>query len=151
MNQGKMVRPEGFEPPTLWFEAKCSIQLSYGRVLCSRVMAKCRAGKLGRWGGIGGGRRGRRKHGQSFHDVEAGAAEELVDDRFGEARGVVLNANSGGAFVQVQLADSVDLAEVAECYCGGFGGRSAVSVEDIELRHGVMIAARSLALSCCGV
>jgi hypothetical protein len=26
-----MVRPEGLEPPTLWFEARCSIQLSYGR------------------------------------------------------------------------------------------------------------------------
>lgn len=26
-----MVRPEGFEPPTLWFEAKYSIQLNYGR------------------------------------------------------------------------------------------------------------------------
>jgi hypothetical protein len=27
-----MVRPERFELPTLWFEAKCSIQLSYGRM-----------------------------------------------------------------------------------------------------------------------
>ncbi len=26
-----MVRPEGLEPPTAWFEAKYSIQLSYGR------------------------------------------------------------------------------------------------------------------------
>ena len=26
-----MVRPERFELPTLWFEARCSIQLSYGR------------------------------------------------------------------------------------------------------------------------
>ena len=25
------MRPEGFEPPTPWFEAKCSIQMSYGR------------------------------------------------------------------------------------------------------------------------
>src|SRR5437667_10602519 len=29
---GKMARPERFELPTLWFEARCSIQLSYGRV-----------------------------------------------------------------------------------------------------------------------
>jgi hypothetical protein len=28
----KMVRPERFELPTLWFVARCSIQLSYGRI-----------------------------------------------------------------------------------------------------------------------
>jgi hypothetical protein len=26
-----MARPERLELPTLWFEARCSIQLSYGR------------------------------------------------------------------------------------------------------------------------
>ena len=34
-----MVRPERFELPTLWFEAKCSIQLSYGRTLCEKLAA----------------------------------------------------------------------------------------------------------------
>ena len=48
---GEMVRPEGFEPPTLWFEAKCSIQLSYGRgVLLSQSVrqAECYAQTLRR-------------------------------------------------------------------------------------------------------
>tara|TARA_Y100001960_G_scaffold84541_1_gene90308 strand:+ start:967 stop:1194 length:228 start_codon:yes stop_codon:yes gene_type:complete len=30
---GNMARPERFELPTTWFEARYSIQLSYGRVL----------------------------------------------------------------------------------------------------------------------
>jgi hypothetical protein len=29
-----VVRPERFELPTLWFVARCSIQLSYGRAAC---------------------------------------------------------------------------------------------------------------------
>ena len=28
-----MARPEGFEPPTLCLEGRCSIRLSYGRVV----------------------------------------------------------------------------------------------------------------------
>jgi hypothetical protein len=42
----KVARPERFELPTLWFEARCSIQLSYGReatslpFLVTRVYAK---------------------------------------------------------------------------------------------------------------
>ncbi len=29
---GNKVRPEGLEPPTTWFEARYSVQLSYGRI-----------------------------------------------------------------------------------------------------------------------
>jgi hypothetical protein len=32
-----MVRPERFELPTLWFVARCSIQLSYGRISFEQI------------------------------------------------------------------------------------------------------------------
>ncbi len=52
-----MARREGFEPPTAWFEARNSIQLSYRRPLDNK---QCRNGKrkdgrdgrvsvIGRW------------------------------------------------------------------------------------------------------
>ena len=40
-----VVRPDGFEPPTTWFEARCSIQLSYGRRRAS--LAERGSGVLG--------------------------------------------------------------------------------------------------------
>ncbi len=32
-DRNTLARPEGLEPPTTWFEARYSIQLSYGRVV----------------------------------------------------------------------------------------------------------------------
>jgi hypothetical protein len=35
-----MVRPEGFEPPTLCLEGRCSIRLSYGRAVEVNLILK---------------------------------------------------------------------------------------------------------------
>src|SRR6184192_3377569 len=37
---GNLARPERFELPTYWFEASRSIQLSYGRAICSLAAAQ---------------------------------------------------------------------------------------------------------------
>ncbi len=41
-----MARPERLELPTLWFEARCSIQLSYGRAEKLNDIAFDRCGQV---------------------------------------------------------------------------------------------------------
>ena len=71
------------------------------------------------------------EHGEGFDDVEAGAAEELVDDRLGEAGGVVFDADCAGGLVEGELADAVDLADAGDCQSCGLRGLRSVSVEDV--------------------
>src|SRR5258707_5864475 len=86
----EMVRPEGFDPPTLWFEAKCSIQLSYGRGKQGSTDTKnsgysasrqllCR-NRLRRWR--------RNEHRHRLDDVKARTAQKLMDHRLRQPAGV---------------------------------------------------------------
>ncbi len=152
-----MVRPERFELPTLWFEAKCSIQLSYGRVLTTSLtpmrpakhqsrrwrieatigeLGHCRLDRRG-WRGVFG----LGDHGDGFDDVEAGAAEELMDDRAGEATGVVFHADRFGGFIECHAADAVDVADLGKGKHGPLGGWGSIAVEDVKLGHTAILSA----------
>ncbi len=63
-----MARPERLELPTLWFEARCSIQLSYGR---PDGIITLGARFLGMASGLTMDFRSARKQG-SKHDFEVG-------------------------------------------------------------------------------
>ena len=73
-----MVRPERFELPTLWFEAKCSIQLSYGREdRLYKANGESLPRQLRRRNRFRRKRRNKHRHG--FDNVETCAAQELMD------------------------------------------------------------------------
>jgi len=64
-----------------------------------------------------------------------------VNDGFGEASGIVFDADGFAGFVEVELANAVDLAEIGDGEDCCFGRRHAVTVENIKLCHIAMIAA----------
>lgn len=83
----------------------------------------------------------RREHGHGFDDVEAGAAQKLVDDRLGEAGGVVLDADGLFGFVQRDATNAIDFADFCDGKGSGLGGWHSVAVQNIKLGHASMIAA----------
>ena len=66
-----MVRPERFELPTYWFEASCSIQLSYGRTweIPGQILLRRRCGDWLRFR-----RRWDRVQRNALNDIKSGAA-----------------------------------------------------------------------------
>jgi hypothetical protein len=94
----------------------------------------CCCDRLGLWERSG-------EHGHGFYDVEAGAAQELVNDRLGEAGSVVLDADGLFSFAEFDAADSIDFADFGDGKGSGLGGGRSVAVQDIKLGHASMIAA----------
>jgi hypothetical protein len=88
----------------------------------------------------------RREHGHGFYDVEAGTAQELMNDRLGEARGVVLDTDRLLGFAELDATDSVDFANFGDGKGGSLGGGRSVAVQDIKLGHRTMIPAALLSV-----
>ena len=63
----------------------------------------------------------------------------MVHDLLVEAGGVVLDADGLPLFVQLDAADSVDFARIAEGEHGRFGWVVLVTVEDFQLGHELIV------------
>lgn len=68
-----------------------------------------------------------------------------MDDGLGEAAGVVLDADGLFAFVELEMADAVDLADASHGENRALGWRNAVAVENVELSHAASLAGLSRA------
>ncbi len=65
-----------------------------------------------------------------------------MDDRLGQAGGVVFDANRLLFLVKVEFADAIDFAQIGDCERCSLGGRHPIAVQNIKLCHALMIAAR---------
>ena len=111
----EVVRPERFELPTLWFVAKYSIQLSYGRThwlqtnhtQIIRVLAAAQCVLSDRWYRFRNGR-GRNQR-QLLGDLQAGLANELGYCGGAEPGGVEFNAQGAGFAIEAEPPDAVNV------------------------------------------
>src|SRR5271154_1015325 len=109
-----MVRPERFELPTLWFEAKCSIQLSYGRRKADCTTTKTNGESAAPQLRCSYRLRRRRhdEHRHLFDDINPCAAKKLVNHRLRQPAGIVLDLHSLLRFVELHAANAVHLANL---------------------------------------
>ena len=87
----------------------------------------------------GGGLRWRDKS-DLFNNVQARAAEKLVNNRLREAAGVVFHPDGLGGFTEIKLADAVYVADLGDGEHGGLAWRNAVTIDHIKLRHEGIVA-----------
>jgi len=86
------------------------------------------------------------KQRNAIKNIEAGTTEKLVHDGLSEARRVVLHANGFRCFVDQDVPDAVDLADLCQGHHGSLRGSRTVLIHHIKLCHGPDFTARSLAL-----
>ena len=106
---------------------------------CNAGAESLREGQRGEL--CGGGRPCRRgrcrglEEGDALEDIEAAAAEKLVDDGLRETGGIVLDADGAVGLGEVNAADAVDLTQAGEAEGGGFRGGGTIAIENIDCRH----------------
>ena len=112
MRLKKLVRPERFELPTLWFEAKCSIQLSYGREnnIRNKLSGESAALQLRRSNRL---RRGwRHEHRHLLYNVQPCPPQQLMDHWLRQPGGVIFYPHSFVRLIQFHAANAVNLAHL---------------------------------------
>ena len=132
-----MVRPERFELPTLWFEARCSIQLSYGRGK-TRETHRQTSENYDPWQLRRGNqlrRRRRYEHRHLLHDVQPRTPQKLMDHRLGQPAGVILHPHGLLRLLHFQSSNSVYLAHLCHCQRSGLARRNTITVKNIKLGH----------------
>jgi hypothetical protein len=134
----EMVRPERFELPTLWFEAKCSIQLSYGRTssilqpcFCNRRLNRSRRSNIFRFW----------NQRDRLHNVQPPTPQQLMDNRRRKPARVVLHPNCLFGFVKPECPNSVHIPHLRKCEHRLLCRRCAIPIQHIKLRHTAILPA----------
>jgi hypothetical protein len=138
-----MVHSEGFEPPTYWFVANCSIQLSYE---CTRAEALIQDSKTAPFVQLCPVEELRLNHGRIIDlqglfcrrwidDHNASATDELTHGGFRKTGCIVLKTNCLCAFIERDAANAIDLANAGDGQHGVLRGRRGEVVQHVNSSH----------------